>query len=281
MTVEAGQFLGEDGAFQEGWQNVAFEEGDTLRDNPTLANIKDLRTLARQVVSGESTIGKLSGGRDFTIIPNEQSDDEERTAHYTKLGRPESAEGYELDKVQVPEGMLKDDKFIAKMAQSLFEGGASKKLAQKLMKDYMDYSTEALQSIDTEDKLGNTEADKQLHTILGSAYDTKMATAHLAIEAFARPIDNEFAETLKKELPFDVMAAQMLIKIGEVISSDSGLKGTPSEGGFTPGDARAKANEIMANPYYVSDQPKDKSRNMALHKQLVEEVERLLKVANE
>lgn len=279
--IEAGQFLGDDGAFQENWRDIAFEEGDALRTDPTLANIKDVRTLARQVVSGESTIGKLSGGRDFTIIPNEQSTPEEITAHHTKLGRPPSAEGYELGKIQMPEGVPKDEKFIAKMGQVLFDAGVSKTASDSILKGYMEYSAELLGSMNTEDKLGNAEANKQLHTLLGSAYDTKMASANIAIEAIARPIDNDFAETLKKELPYDVMAAQMLIKMGEMIGEDAGLKGTPSQEGFTPGDARAKANEIMKDPYYVTDRPKDKPANKQYHDEIVEKVKQLLEIANQ
>lgn len=277
--IEAGQFLGEDGAFQENWRDIAFEEGDVLRTDPTLANIKDIRTLARQVVNGESTIGKLSGGRDFTILPNEQSTDEERNKHYTKLGRPESAEGYELGKVQVPEGMPRDEKFIAKMGQVLFDAGTPKAASDVILKGYMDYGAELLKSMDTEDKLGNAEANKQLHTILGSAYDTKMASAHIAIEALARPIDNDFAETLKKEIPYDVMAAQMMIKMGEMIGEDKGLKGTPALEGFTPADAQAKANELMRDPYYMTARPKDKPMNKEYHDELVQKVKSLFEVA--
>lgn len=279
--MEAEEFLGEDGAFQENWRDIAFEEDDALRTDPTLKNIKDIRTLARQVVSGESTIGKLSGGREFTILPNEQSTDEERSEHYTKLGRPPSAEDYELGKVQMPDGVPKDDKFIAKMGQALFEGGASKPLAQRLLKDYMEYSAESMKAMDTEDKIGNAEANKQLHTLLGSAYDTKMASANVAIEAIARPIDNDFAETLKKEIPYDVPAMQMLAKMGEMISEDPGLKGTPAVEGFTPADAREKANEIMNDPYYVTDRPKDKPANKQYHDELVEKVKKYLEVANQ
>lgn len=278
--VEAGQFLGEDGAFQDGWRDLAFpgDEGEALRADPTLANIKDLRSMSNMVVSSQKTIGKMSGGRDFAILPNEQSTDEERTAFHTKIGRPSSAEGYELDKTETPEGVPKDGKFIAKMAQALFEGGASKVLGQKVAKGYMEYTTELLKTMDTEDKLANAEANKQLHTLLGSGYDTKKASWDLAIEAIARPIDNDFAETLKKETPYDVCAAQFLAKIGEMIGEDKGLKGTPSESGFTPADAMAKINEIMKDPYYVTDTPKDKPRNKQYHDELIEQVRRLFEV---
>lgn len=280
--VEAEQFLGDDGAFQDDWRDLAFpgDENESLRANQTLANIKDVRTMARQVVSGESTIGKLSGGRDFAILPNEQSNDDERNAFHIKLGRPESAEGYELGKVEMPEGMPKDDKFMVKMGQVFFKAGISRTASDELMKGYMEYSAETLKTVDTEDKLGNAEANKQLHTILGSGYDTKIASANVAIEAIARPIDNDFAETLKKEMPYDVHAAQFLAKIGEMISEDTGLKGTPSESGFTPADAMSSINEIMKDPYYITDKPKDKPPNLAYHNELVEKVKRLFEIRN-
>lgn len=278
--VEAGQLLGDDGAFQEGWRDLAFpgDENEALRANPTLANIKDVRTMARQVVSGESTIGKLSGGRDFAILPNEQSSDDERNEFHTKLGRPPSAEAYEFDKV--PEGTSKDDKFIAKMGQVCFDADISKSAGAKLMAGYLEYYADLTKAMETEDKLGEAEANKHLHTLLGSGYDKTMAFGNMAIEALARPIDNEFAETLKKEMPYDVHAAQFLAKIGELISEDPGLKGTPSQTGFTPADARSKANEIMTDPYYVTDTPTGKPRNKAYHDELVEKVKRLFETAN-
>jgi len=283
--IEAGRFLGDDGAFQEDWRDHFSEEDADLKDDPTLANVKGVRAMARMLVDSEKKFG-----RDKVALLTDTSTDAEKTEHYTKLGRPESVEGYEFDKIEMPDGQAMNDKFVAKMEQSLFEGGASKALAQRLAKSYMEYNAEFAQAMDTEDKLGKAEANKQLHTLLGSAYDTKIASAKIAIEAIARPIDNDFAETLIKEMLYDVHAAQLLAKVGELIGEDKGLVGKPGETGLlTPGDARAKANEVMANPYYTSEQPaarNDKGeliqqpRNAALHKQLIEEVSRLLTIAN-
>ncbi len=278
--IEAGQFLGEDGAFQTNWRDHAFpgDEGEALRSNPTLTNIKDVRAMARQVVAGESTIGKLSGGRDFAILPNEQSTEDERTAFHTKCGRPPSAEGYDFDKVEMPAGEKKDDKFITKMSTALFGAGASKGVGDAAMKAYMEYSAELKQAMDTEDRLANTEANRQLHTLLGSGYDTKMASAKVAIEALARPIDNDFAETLLAEIPYDVHAAQFFAKIGEMVSEDPGLKDSTAQTGLTPGDAMTKINEIMKNPYYITDSPKDKPVNTQYHEELVLKVNRLFEI---
>ena len=223
--VEAGQFLGADGAFQEGWQGLAFpgDENEALRTNPTLGNIKDIRTLARQVVSGESTIGKLSGGRAFSILPNEQSTPEEISAHHSKCGRPDSAEGYEFDKVEMPDCEKRDDKFITKMSNALFGAGGSKAVGTAVAKAYMEYNAELKQTMDTEDKLANAEANRQLHTLLGSGYDATMASGNVAIEALARPIDNAFAETLKAEMQAEVQKV-----LAEVDVSEKEIRGNKS-----------------------------------------------------
>lgn len=279
--IEAGQFLGDDGVLQEDWRDHFSEDDADLKDDINLANVKDIRGMARTIADGQKTIGKLSSGKNFTFLLDENSTDEEKAEHYTKLGRPESAEGYEFDKVALPDGIPKDDALIAKMGTALFEAGAPKSVAAAALKGYMEYITELAEKQSTEDKLANAEANQQLHTVLGSAYDTKMASANVAIEALARPIDNDFAETLKSELPYDSPAAQFMAKVGELVSEDAGLHGKPLETGFTPGDARTKAAEIInTNPYYVTDRPKDKPVNKQLHDEAVAEVKRLLEMAN-
>lgn len=280
--VEAGQFLAEDGVLQENWRdNFTGEEDADLKDDTNLANVKDIRGMARTIVDGQKTIGKLSSGKGFTFIPDEHSTEKEIAEHHTKLGRPESAEGYEFDKIQVPDGIPKDEKFMTKMAETLFEGGASKTLAQKLVKGYMEYTTELAASMATEDKIANAEANKQLHDVLGSTYDASIASGKLAIEAIVRPLDSDYADTLLKEMPYDVHAARFLAKVGELVSEDPGLKEATGKTGFTPADAMTKINEIMTDPYYITDTPTDKPKNKQRHDELVAEVHKLFQVKNQ
>lgn len=278
--IGADQFLGEDGALQENWRDHFSEEDVELKTNPTLANIKDIRSMARQVVSGESTIGKMSGGREFAILPNENSTPEEITTYHTKTGRPDSIEGYDISG-QVPEGVPKDEKFMAKMGQVMFDAGTPKNVADSILKGYHDYYIEHVKAMEVEDKIANTKADQQLRGKLGSAYDEKMKLGNFAINAIALPIDADFAATLTKEMPYDPLVAQMMIKIGEMISEDPGLKEKAAADSFTPGDAIVEANKVMADPYYVSEQPAGKERNKALHDQLVEKVKNLFEMANQ
>ena len=277
--VEAGQFLGNDGAFQENWRDVAFDEDDALRTNPTLVNIKDIRTLARQVVSGESTIGKLSGGREFAILPNEQSTDDERNEYYKKTGRPDAPEGYKLNDVPLPEGVPKDEKFAEHMSNVLHKAGASTAVAAAVTKGYAEYIKSSLEAAATQEKIDSQEANTGLRKLWGAAYEPKMANAIAAANAFGNKISVEETAGLIKDLPYDSFGAQLLDAVGEVIK-EKPLDGTPAAptGELTPADARSKINEIMTDPYYTTDTPKDKPKNTAYHEGLVQKVNSLFKI---
>jgi len=268
--VEAGQLLGEDGAFQENWRDVAFDEGDALRSDPTLGNIKDIRAMAKTVVASQKQIGQLSGGREFAILPNEQSTDKERNEYYTKIGRPDSPEGYLLNDIPVPEGQAKDEKFISAMGQILFKAGTPRTMATEIAKGYMEYFQGVLSAADTQEKLDAQEANKELRSKLGAAYDKTMRDITAMVNAFGSPIDaNETAELIK-ELPNDSFAAQLLGKIAERFG-EKGLAEMPAAatGEITPADAMAKFNELSADPYYMTASPKDKPKNQQYHDDLV------------
>ena len=278
-TIEASQFLTDNGELTDDWMKHFSDEDAELRTNPTLMNMKDIRGMAKQVVSGESQIGKLTGNRAFAILPNEHSTPEEISEYHKTTGRPDTKEGYELG-AGWPDGTKVDEKFVAKISQAMFDAGASGNIGAAIKKAYGEYTTELATEMATEDKIANTKASQQLHTLLGSAYDEKMKLGNFAIQALALPIDADFAATLTKEMPYDPLVAQMMIKIGEMISEDPGLKEKVGSTNLTPGDAAAKANEIMANPYYITDQPTDKPRNKVLHDQLVQQVADLFEVKN-
>lgn len=271
------QIIGENGEFVDNWRDVAFpgDENAEIRSNPTLGNLKNIQSMARQVISGESTIGKLSGGRNFAILPNEHSTPEEIEEFHTKLGRPKTAAEYGFDKL---EGA--DPKYAEKMAATLHAAGASKELANALLNAHMEYSKEYAQAIETEDKIADAKADKAIRLRLGSEYDASMQQANLAINALAAPIDAEWAAQLAKEMPYDNNAQQLFAKIGAMISEDPGLKHATGATGFTPSDALTKANEIMANnPYYLTPQPAGKPRNQAEHERVTKEVADLFAIA--
>jgi translation initiation factor 6 (eIF-6) len=280
--VEAGRFLGDDGAFQEGWQSLAFpDDTDPHKTDQTLANIKDFRSMARQVVSGESTIGKLSGGRDFAILPNDQSDEAEIKTYRTKRGVPETAADYKLNELQLPEGLPKDDKLVEHMAGILHKAGATSGEATEVFNGYVEFIKKSLEAADTQEKLDNAAANTALRAKLGSTYDKTLQNIAAVVNAFGNDIDAAETAALIKALPNDSFAAQLLGKMAERLVSEKGLTGSPerTDGQLTPADAMTKFHELTTDPYYMTATPKDKTRNQQYHDELVQKGEGLMKLA--
>jgi hypothetical protein len=277
--LEATAILGEDGAFVDNWRDGAFpgDENKTIREDPTLANIGDVRSMARQVVDSQSQIGKLSGGRAFAILPNEHSTPDEINEFHTKLGRPKTSTEYEYGKI--PDA---NPKFVEKMETALHTAGVSKTAATAIAKAYGEFSAEDSASQVTEGKIADAQADKAIRTKFGSTYDAEMENAYSVIRAIAGPIDAEYALKMAEDVKYDLNAAQFLAAIGKKFAEDPGLKDATSATGFSPTDARAKANEVMRdNPYYLTETPKDKPRNKQAHDDAVQQVADLLVMANQ
>ena len=275
--LDFGTIVNGDGTFTDDWRDQVFpgEENADIRDNKTLSNIKDIRTLSRQVISGESQIGKLTGGRAFAILPNEHSTAEEVAEYRTKIGWPKESTEYGLQEMDGA-----DKKFAAHMEKTLHDAGAPKGVAEAVAKGYMAYAKEAEEAQATEDKIADAKEDKKIRDTFGSTYDAQIANANLAIDALAAPINAEFAAQLKKDIPFDSNAAQLFAKIGAMIAEDPGLQHQTGSAGFTPKDALDKANEIMSNnPYYITPSPAGKPYNMEAHKKALEEVQNLFNIA--
>ena len=237
--------------------------------------------MAKMVVSGQKQIGQLTGGRDFAILPNEQSDEAEINAFHTKIGRPETAADYKLKDLQLPEGLPKDDKLTEHMADILHKAGATGKIATAVHNGYVEYIKKTLEDADTQEKLDNAAANTELRSKLGSTYDKTLQNISAVVNAFGNVINPEETAALIKDLPNDSSAAQLLGKMAENLISEKGLSETPvpTDGQLTPGDARAKYNELMRDPYYTAISPDGKPPNQQYHDELVAKVAVLMQLA--
>jgi len=275
--IEAGQVLGDDGAFQADWRDHAFQgdENKDIRENPTLANCKDIRSMAKQVVHSQSQIAKLSGGRDYAILPNEHSTPEEIGEFHTKLGRPPAATDYGYEKM---EGA--NPEYAAKMSTALHMAGASTAVAEAVAKAHGEFLIENAKKEETEGKIADAQGDKAIRDRCGSTYDQEMANANLAITSLALPIDAEYAKQLAEDVKYDPKAQQFLAKIGSMIAEDPGLKSATGNVNFSPADAKTKAQEIMdTNPYWATDTPVGKPRNPQKHQAAIDEVRNFMEMA--
>lgn len=155
------------------------------------------------------------------------ADDKEGwAAVYAKMGRPESAEGYELP---VPEGDAGE--FAKTTSQWMHEAGLNKQQAQALANHWNAHQAaqaEAQKAAIAQQVEKDMTAMKQSW---GADFDANSAIVRSAVSTFAPP---EFIEMLDKSgLINSPVIANMFLKIGTAISADTAAGATKSsaEGG--------------------------------------------------
>lgn len=154
-------------------------------------------------------------------------DSEAWSALYAKLGRPESAEGYELP---VPEGQ--DGAFAKQTSGWMHELGLNKQQAQGLAEKW---NAHQAQQAEAQQVAITKQAETDLTTIKqewGAQFDENKAVMAKAVNTFAPP---EFIEMLDKSgLINSPVIAKMFLKIGAAINEDKSVAAKSSpQGGET------------------------------------------------
>lgn len=124
-TFDFSGMIDKEGFFTENWKDSLPEE---IRNEPCLDNMKNVTTLAKSYVNSQKMIGKNK-----IALPGENATQEEIDAFYTALGRPEKAELYKHDKVELPEGIGLDDATVAEFRNFAFENGISQSVFEKAL----------------------------------------------------------------------------------------------------------------------------------------------------
>jgi len=225
----------------EGWQGELPED---LRENETLAGVKTLSGMAKMLVSAESMVGA-----DKVVIPAEGASEEDMNAYYTKLGRPEKAENYEL---KPPEGLAYGDDDLVGFRNAAHKAGLSAAQVTALFDWHGGLSVEKVKAADLQGKETLVASELALKKEWGSAYDQNFALATKAVRTFT---DEESVEALEKGLGNDPAMIKMMHKVGAAISEEK-LKGNAPI--YTPGENKDAINKIMGNlkhPYHDKKHP--------------------------
>lgn len=205
--------------------------------------------LAKSYVSLER---QLSNGNKVAV-PGENATPEEWDAFFSKIGRPEKPEGYELKAPEgIPEGVWSDAeaKEFASMAHKL---GLSKKAANALVAWQAERLGKAFSSQQEQAQTQRNEAIATLKKEWGAAYDEQLNLAKRAAVTFGGE------EILQHPLANDPAFIKAMAKAGAAISEGKLAGGR--QGGLqvdTPEIIKAKIGEIRADkshPYNVATHP--------------------------
>ena len=148
---------------------------EELRDHPSLSPIKDVENLARSYVNAQ----KLIGADKIPMPVNPTDEDLDRI--YGRLGRPETAEGYEIpvDGNIVTEEVAKD---YANVAHKL---RLSPQQASGILEYYQSLAGQSEEAMAANDAKIMQDTELSLKKEWGDNYGNKLAMAKEAVESFA------------------------------------------------------------------------------------------------
>lgn len=235
----------------EGWKSRIPEE---LRNKPTFKNLKSEEDAYRMLDHTQSALGA-----EKIIKPNKHSTDEDWGKIYDALGRPATADKYDL---KLPAGVTKDNPLVKAFLDEAHKSGILPKQAQAIL-DWNNNQAQATKAEQTKAaELAQAEALKPLKQEYGGAYESKLNGAAKALESVlgaedaAKIIDNP-------AIANDPNFIRFAVKLSEMIQEDApvGEDGKPV-GLLTPKEAQYKANQIMTDmrhPYNDAGHPNHKA----------------------
>jgi len=236
--VETGQAPSED------WKASLPED---IRDNQLIHNANSIESLAKTAIHAQSMIGA-----DKLAIPGKWANDDDWNNVYTKLGKPEDAQGYKLE--------LKEGTQVDKDMESWYRGlahkaGLNDRQANTIFQEYMAKEAElkaANAPPSPEDvEIIKGEAEIALKKEWGKAFDTRMNEAKGVLTEFA---PKDFDQLLTKDgvpLGNDPVFIKTLANIGNYINSKLGedkMVGSKQQPQYTPADAEKEIAALRGDP---------------------------------
>jgi len=203
-------------------------------------------------------------GRDKIPMP---TNDSEFQDVYKRLGRPEDATGYELNLPETPEGYQVNESLMNGFKEQALKAGLNPTQASDLFNWYMGESIGSMSADQAENHKSFEEAEAQLKTDWGGAYDKNLVIANRAVKEFG---GEELQKHLQEiNLDNDPILLKAFNHAGKMIMEDGQLDGNGLPVGESPAELDAKIGEIMSNPAYTN-------ANDPTHKGLVAQVQALM-----
>lgn len=206
------------------WQDtIAPESKDALFVNGRFKDDKDPSNLAKSYVELEKKMSTK-----VLKIPDDKSTPEEKTEFYKKMGRPDTADKYELKKPQLPAGMNYDIEFEKSMKEIAHTEGLSQKQLSVLADKFNEYQVTTFSKMAEANRKLNDERWTNLKVMWGEN-GTKEN-----IELAKRCFDKFAPEELKKIMTRDdVIHDPLLVEMYSTVWRQT-IEDTIVRGGNVP-----------------------------------------------
>ena len=149
------------------WKEAIPEE---LRNDPNISKFTELESLAKSYVNATRMIGQ-----DKVAVPNNNSTEDQWNEVYDKLGRPESADKYQLD---VKSDVVPlDESAIKSFAENAHQLGLNNKQAQGILEFYKNSMEGSAQQSKIDTETAQANAEQELRKEWGSNYEANIKKA--------------------------------------------------------------------------------------------------------
>ncbi len=188
---------------------ATWNEGVAEEHRSAISGFADTASLAK----GYSELFTKMGTS--TKIPTADSPEEEVSAFYKQCGRPDTADGYTVPKLE--NGQEVNKEFFGGMASIAHESGLSSTQFDKMVDRYVEFEKQVKDAEAVEFNRFREEADRNLHEIYGADYDKNIELSKRAYTEYANEDLKELLSTdkyigLRNEPSFIDMMVQMGVK---------------------------------------------------------------------
>tara|TARA_R100000234_G_C5001895_1_gene180696 strand:+ start:936 stop:1751 length:816 start_codon:yes stop_codon:yes gene_type:complete len=212
---------------------------DDLKTNPALASYKDINGMAKSLVNAQKMVGA-----DKIAIPGSWANESDWANVYTKLGRPDSTDGYEIDP---GEGAV--DENVKRFKEMAFNAGLNNRQAQMLLTEYNSMVSDWTTKTAEETQQSQVKTETALRKDWGDAYERNMQQANEVVDQFGEKelIDLDLGNGTK--IGDNEQLIRLFAKIGafmhEKMGEDS-FSGRDSEPGMSNTDIQTTIARMTA-----------------------------------
>ena len=235
---------------------------EDLREHPSLSPIKDVGNLAKSYINAQQLIGA-----DKLPAPKNPSE-EQLSAIYNYLGKPESADAYEF----AVDGNIITEEVATSYKDVAHKLNLTPQQASGILDYYKGLADSSQQQAGQQMELQREEVENNLKKEWGQAYDQKIAGAGQVINQFGSTemLEWQLADGTKLgNHPEFIKAFANIADFRQSVTSEDTITNATSSRAMTPKEAQAEIDSIMSSSEYTD------RKNVVARTRAIERVQEL------
>ena len=229
------------------WKDSISEE---YRADPSIEKFTEIDALAKSYINATKMIGQ-----DKIVIPNKNSTEEVWEEAYTKLGRPETPDQYNL---KIESDVVKmDDSAIKSFAEQSHKLGLNTKQAEGILNFYKDNMEGIAQQSKIDTETAQAQSEQVLRQEWGRDFDAKVKQAGAIAKANINPEVLDMTLSNGTRLGDHPEIIKGFAKIASMMSEDK-MVTTESENVNSNADIETEISSItndINGPYWNKSHP--------------------------